>query len=553
MKKLLTLALMSAMLLSSAVSVFADDSTGLALSEKSHLKVENGIVDMIDGTLTVGELKSNFVGAVDVAGKADDAVVCSDDVVTAGGESAKAIIWGDVDRNGKINLTDASNMLKSIAKWEVSIADVAADVDRSGVLNLSDVAKLMKKLAKWDDISLGNVRWVFENKKITSESDDAALDLFFETPLIKIRREDTASTGEYSYKVKLAKNEVESCQFFVTSTEDREGLTAELGEFVHEFGEGTLTSEILREYYYDLVTFESIIPFSQDKAVGGYFAEPLIPNETSFEVAGGRSQGFMVNITTDEDTPAGMYKAPLVIKDSVGKTVRSAELYVYVWDFTLPVTPYSASAFGINRGSIADRGSSDEYATPEEQYTVYYEKLLEYRVTPSELPYDILDERSDEYMSDPRVTSFRTMPELGGYAYTDFFGDGNVGDIGASNANWDPVATGEKLIATMEKVNSRSDWAYKSYFTIMDEPYDPDGYNRIRNVDEWMKGLLGDIDFNLMLCMASNGVYTQSPEFIDLALFVQPYLDIWCPQSCAYTLHDDTTPRAYRWNSSTRS
>ncbi|MBE6709377.1 MAG: hypothetical protein E7578_09080, partial [Ruminococcaceae bacterium] len=70
MKKLLTLALTAVMLLSCAVSVFADDSAGFVLAEGSHLKVENGIVDMIDGTLTVGELKANFAGAVDVAGKA---------------------------------------------------------------------------------------------------------------------------------------------------------------------------------------------------------------------------------------------------------------------------------------------------------------------------------------------------------------------------------------------------------------------------------------------------------------------------------------------------
>ncbi|MBR4881239.1 MAG: hypothetical protein IKU19_04855, partial [Clostridia bacterium] len=110
MKKLLTLALTAAMLLSSAVSVFADDA-GLTLAEGSHLKVENGIVDMIDGTLTVGELKANFAGAVDVAGKSDDAAVCADDVVTAGGESAKAIIWGDASKDGKITLTDATRML----------------------------------------------------------------------------------------------------------------------------------------------------------------------------------------------------------------------------------------------------------------------------------------------------------------------------------------------------------------------------------------------------------------------------------------------------------
>ena len=554
MKRLLASVMTAAMLFGSmGVASFAEGELALTEGSRLILDTEKGYVDGIDGTITVGELKANFAGDVDVSGKDDDKAVATDDVVSVGDSSAKVIIYGDIDRNGKVNLGDVSGMLKYIAKWGNGINTDAADVDKNEKLNLADVSKMLKKLAKWDDISLGNVRWVFENTKQTAAAEDDKMELFFETPLRKVGRSETESTGEHSYKIKLARRETESCQFFLTTTENREGLTAELTEFVHEYGEGTVKSEILREYYYELELFDVVQPIDFDSAIPDYYVEPLLPNDTSFEVMANTSQGFMVNITTDENTPDGMYTADLNIRDAEGNIVKTAKLYVYVWDFTLPVGTTSASAFGMNRGTIAGQGSSSEYATPEEQYTVYFEKLLEYNATPSELPYDLLDDRSDAYMSDPRVTSFRTMPELGGYAYTDFFGDGNVGDVGELNKGWDVEATEQKLIATMEKVNSNPEWAYKSYFTIMDEPCDEDTFNRIRNVDDWMKGLLGDTDFNLMLCMAANGVYSQSPEFIDLALFVQPLLDIWCPSSAAYTLHDDMTPRATKWNLSTRS
>jgi len=544
MKKLIASVLLGAMLLGGTGSAIAADvsmADDLVLTEGSHLVLDrdSGYVDKIDGIITVGELKANFEGGVSICGKdgtakTDDAVVATDDTVASGDVSLKALIYGDVTRDGKVNLADVSSMLKAIAKWEVSINTDAADVDKTGKLSLADVSKMLKYIAKWDDISLGNVRWVFENNKMTAENEDDTLDLFFETPLRKVGRSETESTGEHSYKIKLARRETESCQFFLTATEDKEGLTAELTEFVHEYGEGTLSAEILREYYYDLAIFDNVVPnWDHTTARYDYFAEPLLPNDVPFEVMADSSQGFMVNVTTDENTPAGMYVSTLNIKDADGNIVKTAQLYVYVWDFTLPVGTYSASAFGINRGSIMGYGSSPEYATPEEQYTVYYEKLLEYNMTPSELPYDILDDRSDAYMSDPRVTSFRTMPELGGYAYTDFFGEGNIGAVGEQNKNWDVKATEQKLVATMEKVSSDPVWAYKSYFTIMDEPYDLDAYNRIKNVDDWMKGLLGDIDFNLMLCMAHNGIYSDAP-FVDLAEFVQPYLDMWCPQINAY-------------------
>ncbi len=558
MKKLITLALASVMLFGAVSSVIADDTaaTALVLAEGSHLKLDRdaGYVDMIDGTLTVAELRANFEGSITVVNakgeaKADDAAVATDDTVTAGSDSLKALIYGDADRNGAVNLLDASAFLKNIAKWDADVSEVAADVDKSGGVNLSDVSKLLKKIAGWADISLGNVRMVFENKKLTAENEDAGIDLYFDSAMKKVGRSNTANTGKNSYKVKLARNETESCQFYLVADENMEGLTAELTPFEYEYGGYTLEGELFREYYYDIAVFNQLLPKDNTNYTADYHPEPLLPNETAFELTADRSQGFMVNVTSDENAPSGMYKATLNIKDADGNIIKCAAVYAYVWDFTLPMTPYSASAFGLDSYTLhatLKLFQGDDMKT----YSEYYEFLLQHNITPSEIPYDVLDDRADAYMSDPRVTSFRTMPELGGYAYTDFFGEGNVGAVGEANANWDPEATGQKMVETMAKVNSNPEWAYKSYFTIMDEPYDQDTFNRILNVDKWMKGVLGDTDFNLMLCMAGNGVYSDSP-FVDLVEFVQPVLDIWCPQTQAYTdYYNIKTDGKQQWDSS---
>ena len=532
MKKLFSLMLAALMLTTSVMPAFAEDApAGLTLAEGSHLRLdaEKMYVDGIDGTITVGELKANFAGDVSVAGKTDDAAVATDDVIG----DYKALIYGDVNRDGKINLSDVSGTLQIIANWAVDVNEDAGDVDKNGSVNLTDVTKLLKSIAGWADISLGNVRMVFDNKKLTAENEDAGLDLFFDSSMAKPGRSNTKNTGMNSYKMKLAKNETESCQFFLVSDARKEGLTAELTPFEYEYGGYTLEGEILREYYYELAQFNALIPADHMNYSVDYYPEPLLPNATDFELAENALQGFMINVKTDEDSPAGMYKATLNVKDAEGKIIKSAAVYAYVWDFTLPETPLSASAFGLNTGAIY-KYSGKQMDENNTEYTKYYNFLLDYKVTPSEIPFDLLDPRADEFMNDPRVTSFRTMPELGGYAYTDFFGEGNVGAVGEANKDWDPEATGKKLVDTMKKISANPEWAYKSYFTIMDEPYDVDGYNRIKNVDDWMKGLLGDIDFNLMLCMASNGVYSDVP-YIDLVDFVTPYLDIWCPQSMAYT------------------
>ncbi len=512
MKKLLTLALTAAMLLSGAVSVFADDNTGLTLAENSHLKIENGIVDMIDGTITVGELKANFAGAVDVAGKSDDAAVFADDVVTAGGESAKAIIWGDASKDGKVTLTDATRMLQSIAKWTVDISATAADVDRNDKVNLSDVAKLLQKLAKWSDISLGNVRWVFENTKLTAEKDSSDLEIYFESPMVRHGRSNNTNTGENSYKIRLARNESESCQFFIGSKKDMEGLTVELSDFTHEFGEGTVKSEILIHHYYKFESHSNILRESYPTVVEiDEFAEPLLPLADSFEVKENKNQGFHINVTTDENTPAGMYKAVLTVKDAEGNEIKQANVYTYVWDFTLPVAPYSASAFSINWYSIHAMIPGLTGGDDAQTYAKYYDFLLDNNVTAYTMPYKVTDPRADAYMDDPRVTYFTIMG----------------GD------NFYPTAqTDEEAVAFYNKIKDNPLWFDKGAFYLVDEPYGPDGARVIKEKYTHLTDVLGTDNYQTI--MPHGNTMVDQVENIDVTAFIGDWVDILVPTTPAF-------------------
>ena len=59
-------------------------------------------------------------------------------------------LYGDANCDGKINLGDASLILKKIAKWNVSLNDITADVNADTKINLGDVSVLLKKIAGWD-------------------------------------------------------------------------------------------------------------------------------------------------------------------------------------------------------------------------------------------------------------------------------------------------------------------------------------------------------------------------------------------------------------------
>ncbi len=512
MKKLLSAVLAGLMLAGGTVSVFADDSAGLTLAEGSHLKVENGIVDMIDGTLTVGELKAEFAGVIDVAGKADDALVFADDIVTAGDETAKAIIWGDASKDGKITLTDATRMLQSIAKWTVDISETAADVDRSGKVNLSDVAKLLRKLAKWDDISLGNVRWVFENTKLKAESENADLELYFESPLIRVGRSNTENTGENAYKVKLARNETESCQFFVASKKAMEGLTVELTPFEHEYGEGTLESEMLIHYYYKFEVHTNILKENYPTVIKeDDYAEPLLPLADSFEVAEGANQGFHLNVTTDENTPAGMYKATLTVKDADGNAVKQANVYTYVWDFTLPVTPYSASAFSIGWYDIHAFTPGISDGDDAQTYAKYYDFLLDNNVSAYTMPYKVTDPRADAYMSDPRVTYFTVM--------------------GGDNS-YPTAQTDAEALAFYNKIKDNPVWKDKAAFYLVDEPYGPDGARIIEEKYTHLTEVLGTDDYQTIMPHGNSMI--DDANCIDVTAFIGDWVDILVPTINAF-------------------
>lgn len=65
-------------------------------------------------------------------------------------DNGASVSYGDVDASGKINLADASALLKYIANWDVNIVADAADVTANGRVNLGDVSRILQYVAKWD-------------------------------------------------------------------------------------------------------------------------------------------------------------------------------------------------------------------------------------------------------------------------------------------------------------------------------------------------------------------------------------------------------------------
>lgn len=266
------------------------------------------------------------------------------------------------------------------------------------------------------------------------------------------------------FTVRLAKNEREGFQLVLVSSKKDKSVRISVGSFVNAAGD-EIPVRFYKERFVAVPTWGSM--FSDD------FPDALEPmtDETELTLEKNRLQPVYIEIVSDKDTPAGDYSAPCTIYSGDGTVIGETEITANVWDFTLPDTPASQSAMGIFSSEFwhlmgldettvyGHNGDDGSYSLEEEQaaiYKQYYDYLLAHHITPYELPYDILDERADAYMSDPRVTSF-CIPY---------------------------PADDDLLTQYYEKVTSNPEWAQKGYFYPIDEPNDADAYARYNEITD---------------------------------------------------------------------
>ena len=68
--------------------------------------------------------------------------------------SADAVMYGDMDDNGKINNKDLGRLQQYLNDWDVTVNEAAADVTDDGKINVRDLGLLQQYLNGWD-VQLG--------------------------------------------------------------------------------------------------------------------------------------------------------------------------------------------------------------------------------------------------------------------------------------------------------------------------------------------------------------------------------------------------------------
>ena len=325
--------------------------------------------------------------------------------------------------------------------------------------------------------------------KLTAPDEDATIKLWFDHMTEKLYRTDVTATDLNTYVIHMAGNSIENCQFFLAPDSDR-SFTVSLSDFTDGKGH-TLRAKLLREHYVNVN--------------GNLLPDALPPADGAVAVKGGQSQGFVVKVWAEPNQAAGLYAATLNVTDaSTGKIVKTATVYVLVYDFSLSDETALRTAIGMGDWAIVssyqNKGMNDyEYW---DLYKIYYDFLLENRLCAYRLPYRLDDGRVADYLSNPRVNSFVI----------------------------NKISDNEEQAYSILKDNP--DWLKKGFYYYVDEPTNTELLNNLAATGN-------------RLSSTFPGYRQVSPFFTNMNLeeqdqieFMKSYVNIWCTKPFAFTPRD---------------
>ena len=306
---------------------------------------------------------------------------------------------------------------------------------------------------------------------------------------------NVAPKGDFKtdYTVYLAKGETEGCQVAVYSVSQIKNvsLTLKSGE-----------TELIKPAMFSMNKTQRVGTKKYTDALIPYYGKRLtIERRTVLP--------FMIEFTTDENTPAGDYEYVYELVDKEKNVLATYNITVHVWDFEIPKEKTFVTAVGLQNPFLAYFKGV---------YVDWYNTLLDHNISAYELPYDILDPRADEYMSDPRVTSFEVpVPTLksedtNGDKYIDTF-----------------VIDEKKLLEYCKKVKSNPVWLEKAYFYPYDEPNTPERLEFLKNIERQLNKLCPEIEV-----MAPYYTNIQMGTNSDQTDFMEKFTDLWCPKLCLW-------------------
>ena len=308
------------------------------------------------------------------------------------------------------------------------------------------------------------------------------LKVWFNSPQFKVRPRSHLTWGKVEdYHIYVAKNATEGCQVSVKAPTARQNMSIEI---VGDRETPNFEIELLRVHYVD--------------CGGTKYPDPVVFDDGCFDLEEECNVTYLINAVTNENSVAGEYNFTVLLKEQ-GEVYGEYPLTITVWNFTISPQKHMDTSFGINREFIELHQKSDDY---DALYKKYYDFMLErYHCCGYYLPYDILDPRADEYMDNPKVTSFMFR-----YSESD-----------------------EKIAAYYEKLKNNPVWLKKCFLYVEDEPCNMEAYSRIEAGHERLKNLFPG--YNAVSPFFQDPSDGDGLRAVDL---LEKFNSIWCPKINLY-------------------
>ena len=353
------------------------------------------------------------------------------------------------------------------------------------------------------------------NDPVIAEYEDSGITMWFDHSCYNTPAEEITSNGRNTYQIRLAKNETEGCHLLIAADKDMEGLTLSVSSFKNADGK-KLDKEICYGWYFDDVDGKTV-------------ADPIPVLEHEFDLTANKSQMFIIKVKSKDTSPAGQYAATVKLKDGEGKVIKQANVYAYVWDFTLPVASYCKTLTDLNEWAVivgANRENTTTDGLEDDLYSLYYEYLLDNKVNCYTLPYakrgQFWDDRVEQYMDDPRCTAFTLFWKLHPTAYVN----------GKYHEDYIQVA--------YDRVSKKQEWLDKAYFypDKGDEPLSAAALNNIKTWNAQFTKVFGA--HKLIIPIHYNTNLTATTDFFK---YLENDVTVWCPKT--YFFNDSADKRAY--------
>ena len=218
-----------------------------------------------------------------------------------------------------------------------------------------------------------------------STNSDSRLTLWYEASAAKILQNDEGEAAKtaaekQTLKINMAKNESEGVQLMMYANEDIADYDISVSNLTS--GKNIIEASSIDVYMVKYV-FKELGVYTEgnpDFPAGSYIPDGLLPFDTAAEykettIKKGNNQSIYFDVTTEADTPAGVYTGTVCVQ--IGKSEYEMPMEVTVYDVVYPDTSKLKTAF-----SMFD---SDTYASAEldgsaEKYAKYYETLLKYNM-----------------------------------------------------------------------------------------------------------------------------------------------------------------------------